>query len=76
LAKLRRERRGTYEALQRRLEEILAGLPTFPKTLTLENQGLFSLGYYHQRASDRAAAAAYREARKTGEEQADAKNRS
>jgi hypothetical protein len=63
LGKLRKERRGTYEALQRRLEEIQAGLTTFPKTLTLEQQGLFSLGYYHQRAADRAAAIAYRQSR-------------
>lgn len=61
LGKLRKEKRGTYEALQRKLEEIMACLPVslaFPKTLTLEQQGLFSLGYYHQRAADRAAIAA------------------
>ena len=63
LAKLRKERRGTYEALQKRLEEIQVGLPTFPKTLTLQQQGLFGLGYYHQRAADRAAAIAYKQAR-------------
>ena len=63
LNKLRKERPGTYEALQRRLEDVQVGLTTFPRTLTLEGQGLFSLGYYHQRASDRAAAIAYRQAR-------------
>ena len=70
LGKLRRDRRSSYEALQRRLEEILEGLPgtrAFPKILTLEGQGLFSLGYYHQRAADRAARIAYRESRKAGE---------
>jgi CRISPR-associated protein Csd1 len=61
LNKLRKERRGTYEALQRRLEDIQKGLAAFPRTLTLEEQGLFSLGYYHQRAHDRAAAIAYRQ---------------
>jgi CRISPR-associated protein Csd1 len=61
LNKLRKEKRGTYEALQRRLEEVQIGLTTFPRTLNLEEQGLFSLGYYHQRASDRAAAIAYRQ---------------
>jgi hypothetical protein len=25
------------------------GLPSFPATLSLEEQGLFALGYYHQR---------------------------
>lgn len=54
LAKLERDRPGAYHALQARLEEILAELPSFPRTLTLEQQGVFSLGYYHQRAFDRA----------------------
>jgi CRISPR-associated protein Csd1 len=62
LGKLRRERPGTHEALERKLEEIQAGLSTFPKTLTLEEQGFFCLGYYHQRAADRAGARAYRQA--------------
>jgi CRISPR-associated protein Csd1 len=56
LGKLERDRPGAYVALQRRLEEILSGLDGFPRTLTLEEQGLFSLGYYHQRAFDRAQA--------------------
>jgi len=58
---LRTERRGTCEALERKLEEVQAGLTMFPKTLTLEQQGLFCLGYYHQRAAERAAARAYRQ---------------
>jgi CRISPR-associated protein Csd1 len=62
LGKLRREKPRTYEALQRKIEEVQTGLTAFPKTLTLEEQGLFSLGYYHQRAADRAAAIAYRQA--------------
>jgi CRISPR-associated protein Csd1 len=56
LAKLERDRRPAYMALQRRLEEILARIGAFPRTLTLEEQGLFALGYYHQRAYDRAQA--------------------
>jgi CRISPR-associated protein Csd1 len=56
LAKLERDRRGAYLALQRRMEEIIDGIDAFPSTLTLEEQGLFSLGYYHQRAHDRAQA--------------------
>ena len=63
LGKLRKDRRGTYEALEKRLEEVQMGLPAFPKTLTLEEQGLFGLGYYHQRASDRGAANAYKQAK-------------
>jgi CRISPR-associated protein Csd1 len=56
LAKLKRDRPGTFHALQRRLEDIQAGLSGFPRVLTLQEQGLFALGYYHQRAADRAQA--------------------
>ena len=62
LSKLRKERRGTFEVLERKLEEIQAGLTAFPKTLSLEQQGFFNLGYYHQRVADRAGAIAYRQA--------------
>lgn len=58
LGKLRRDRPGAYSGLQQRLEEVQRGLDHFPRTLTLEQQGRFALGYYHQRAADRAAAAA------------------
>lgn len=63
LPKLRKSKPGVYQALQKRLEEILAptleqplGLKEFPATLTLQQQGLFALGFYHQRAADRTAA--------------------
>ncbi len=68
LSKLERDRPGAYNALTRRIEEICGRIQTFPKTLTLEGQGLFSLGYYHQRAHDRAAASEAR-ARREGTEQ-------
>ena len=58
---LRTERRGTCEALERKLTEVQAGLTAFPHTLRLDQQGVFCLGYYHQRAAERAAARAYRE---------------
>jgi CRISPR-associated protein Csd1 len=58
LGKLRRERPGAYRALDGRLQDILASLDAFPPTLTLEQQALFALGYYHQRAADRHAARA------------------
>jgi len=35
--------------LQRDLGEVLEGLDSFPAHLSLEDQGLFALGYYHQR---------------------------
>lgn len=75
LAKLERDRRGAYIALNRRIEEILAGLPVrregalytgFPASLTLRDQGLFSLGYYHQRAFDRTQAREAAERRRAG----------
>lgn len=56
LSRLRKDKAGACKALEERVEEITAHLPTFPKTLSLQQQGLFGLGYYHQRASDRAAA--------------------
>lgn len=62
LGKLRKEKPGTYEALRRRLADVQEHLAAFPKTLTLEQQGLFGLGYFHQQAADRAAAIAYRQA--------------
>ncbi|MCD6599929.1 MAG: type I-C CRISPR-associated protein Cas8c/Csd1 [Dehalococcoidia bacterium] len=63
LAKLRRDKPGAHIALQQKLEEIQSKLSDFPRTLTLEQQGLFSLGYYHQRAADHAAARAHKQAR-------------
>ncbi len=64
LGKLRKEKPNVYTAFQRQLESIMGQdseeiqpkLRAFPKTLTLKDQGLFGLGYYHQRATDRAAA--------------------
>ncbi|MGI5917606.1 MAG: type I-C CRISPR-associated protein Cas8c/Csd1 [Anaerolineae bacterium] len=62
LGKLRRDRPGSYHRLQGELEDILADLPAFPRTLSLDEQALFALGYYHQRAHSRAMARAAREA--------------
>ncbi|MEA4855074.1 type I-C CRISPR-associated protein Cas8c/Csd1 [Solidesulfovibrio sp.] len=33
----------------RRIEEILDGIQAFPKHLSLNEQGMFAIGYYHQR---------------------------
>lgn len=67
LAKLKRDRPGVYVRLQSSLEEVQAGLSGFPRTLTLEEQGLFALGYYHQRAADRARAKEARARRQENE---------
>ncbi|MBT8508782.1 type I-C CRISPR-associated protein Cas8c/Csd1 [Methanomicrobiaceae archaeon CYW5] len=34
------------------IEEILSGVDAFPEYLTLEEQGMFMLGYYHQRKAN------------------------
>jgi CRISPR-associated protein Csd1 len=58
LAVLRKTKEGAFHALSMRLEEVLNGIEAtgLPATLDLKEQALFSLGYYHQRAHDRAAA--------------------
>lgn len=68
LGKLRKEKPGTYRALSQQLAEVQEPLTSFPKTLTLEQQGLFGLGYFHQKAADRAAAIAYQQAREQEKE--------
>lgn len=49
LAKLRREKPGRAVNTEKLLQEIVSDLSQFPKTMTLEEQGLFALGFYHQR---------------------------
>lgn len=68
LAKMRKNPRTqrAQRALENRLTETLALLHEFPTTLTLPEQGLFALGYYHQRAEDR------RRARQIAEERGQA----
>ncbi len=63
LAKLERDRPGAYVALQQRMGEVIGGIGEFPKTLSLQEQGLFALGYYHQRAHDWAQARQRKELR-------------
>lgn len=53
LAKLRKEKPGVYVVKQRMLEEVNTRIrpDEIPGVLSLEEQALFSLGYYHQRAA-------------------------
>ncbi len=60
LARLKRDRRGAYVNLQRGLEDVMGRIGDWPKTLTLQEQALFSLGYYHQCAHHRAEVIARR----------------
>lgn len=55
LGKLRKSSPGLCSIFEERMEEITSHLPKFPPTLTMQQQSLFALGYYHQRAKDRAA---------------------
>ncbi len=52
LSKLRKDpsKSGLSQTYERRIAEISDHLHTIPPTLDLENQALFSLGYYHQKA--------------------------
>ena len=61
LSKLQRDNPPAYHALQQRLEGIMAEIGSFPVTLNLKEQALFALGYYHQRAHDRAQARSHRQ---------------
>jgi CRISPR-associated protein Csd1 len=45
------ENRGLAINLEKEIEQIANGLDHFPPLLTLEEQGLFALGFYHQRAA-------------------------
>ena len=54
---------GAYRRLFNQLQDIAAQLQTLPRTLTLQQQGLFALGYYHQHAENRAAKRAAAERR-------------
>jgi CRISPR-associated protein Csd1 len=40
---------GIQHFYQSRLAEVIDGIATFPPVLSMEEQGLFALGYYHQR---------------------------
>lgn len=49
LSKLRKERPGQAVILEKEIREIVAGLPErFPRSLRIEDQGRFAIGYYHQ----------------------------
>ncbi|MEW6635681.1 MAG: type I-C CRISPR-associated protein Cas8c/Csd1 [Actinomycetota bacterium] len=64
IGKLRKERPGVGAAIQDRIGEIAEKIgPVFPSTLSMREQAVFALGYYHQRAHNRAEARAARETR-------------
>ncbi len=70
MSKLRKNRPGIYNAIDSRVQDILQALGDFPKTLNVREQAMFSLGYYHQKASNRADARARAELKELIEEEA------
>jgi CRISPR-associated protein Csd1 len=63
LRKLQRDKKGAAVAIDQRIQELHLGIEQsggykFPRMLSLEDQGRFSLGYYHQRAHSIAQAIA------------------
>jgi CRISPR-associated protein Csd1 len=72
IGKIRKERPGIGMTIQDRISEITTKIgPVFPSTLTMRQQAVFALGYYHQRAHNRAEIArarAEREAQNDGTE--------
>lgn len=50
LSRIRKDKPGLAYSIERELGEIMALLPTeFPRHFSIENQGRFSIGYYHQK---------------------------
>jgi len=56
LTKIERDKPGVYYRIQEQLDAVVTKIGAFPRTLTLEDQGLFGLGYFHEGAANRAAA--------------------
>nr|WP_295662229.1 type I-C CRISPR-associated protein Cas8c/Csd1 [Polymorphobacter sp.] len=52
LARVRKDRPGWAVLIEREIDEIVGHLPpAFERSLRLEDQGRFAIGYYHQRAT-------------------------
>lgn len=51
MSKVKKDRPGLATNLEKQLDEIVGKLsPQLPKSLRMESQGRFAIGYYHQRA--------------------------
>jgi CRISPR-associated protein Csd1 len=50
LGKIRKSNPGAYTKEEKRLQEVMAHIANVPSVLPLEQQALFSLGFYHQKA--------------------------
>ena len=72
LSKLKRDNAAAGFAINRKIEDILSQVKAdkgFPRTLNLQQQGIFALGYYHQRAYDAAQSREASERRRSAREQ-------
>ena len=49
LSKLRKEKPGYAVNLEKLMQEVVSGVSSFPAHLSLDDQGQFAVGYYHQR---------------------------
>ena len=70
LSKLKWDRPGANFTIEARVEGILSKLDArngFPKSLNLQQQGMFALGYYHQRTHNRERMREAREGKQGGE---------
>jgi len=50
LGKLRKNRPAIHTASEKRLQEVLSHIQEFPPVLKVEDQALFGLGYFHEKA--------------------------
>ena len=49
LSKLDADKKGLRIWFEKQIEEIMSGIKGFSSHLSLEEQGMFAIGYYHQR---------------------------
>jgi CRISPR-associated protein Csd1 len=49
ISKLSAERKGAAVNLEKQIGEIVEKVDDFPRILSLQDQGRFAIGYYHQR---------------------------
>ena len=49
LSKIGKEKGGYRVSLEKQIQEVVGEIKAFPAHLTLEEQGQFAIGYYHQR---------------------------
>jgi CRISPR-associated protein Csd1 len=66
-AKAEGERRGWAERVKAQIVDRLPAAEAFPRTLGLEDQGRFAVGYYHQRQAFFTPRAERESVRSTGE---------